>query len=264
MDKHNSNRQAWNEAANFYRKGLKESLEFLKGGGVSLCTQEIKFLSGLDKWCQTAVHFQCAAGTDTLSLINLGAKEVIGVDISEAMIGLARKKSERLGMKARWINSDILSLGNDLDMIADLVYTGQGAINWIMDIQAWAKLIFRTLKPGGRFLIFEGHPVTYFFDTAASELKFDPEFEGYFSRKIYESQGWTPAYVGDLEVSANQQSVKYERAWPISDIINALLDAGLTLKRFEEYPDAYWKEFPNLEETDRMKFPNTFCILMTR
>ena len=258
VDIHQRNNKAWNEAAASYKETMQESIDFLQSAGCSLCEPELKFLQDLGTWCDTAVHLQCAAGTDTLSLINLGAKRVIGVDISEEMIALAREKSRTLNMNAEWINADILGLPVELDGIADLVYTGQGAINWIMDIRAWAKAVYNTLKKGGMFYMFECHPITFMFDMNASTLQFDAEFEGYFANKIYSSQGWTESYVGDLGKKEAEHSVKYERTWPISVVITALINAGLTLKCFEEHPDEYWEEFPNLSSKERENSPIHF------
>lgn len=262
-NRNQSNRKAWNEAALFYEKELEESISFLRNGGWHFCEPELMFLKNLTEWCHTAVHLQCAAGHDTLSLINLGAKKVIGVDISDKMIELARKKSRQLEMSAEWINSDVLNLPKRLNGVADLVYTGRGALNWIMDIDVWAKVVFRTLKKGGRFYIFEGHPITSFFDMSSKEtLQMDPEFEGYFSEKIYCSQDWPDSYIKDLNNIEGKLSKKYEKFWPISKIINALVKVGLRLECFEEHPDKFWEEFPFLKEDERKKFPNTFSLLM--
>ncbi len=264
IQEHDQNREAWNEASEHYRKNLNEDLRFLKGGGKNFCAPELKFLEPLAEKCNRAIHLQCAGGTDTLSLINLGIKEVIGVDISEEMIHIARTKSIELQMPATWIVSDILNTPSELNGKADLVYTGRGAINWIMDIEAWGKVIARLLKPGGFLYLFEGHPVTFFFDMLGSDLKFDTEFQGYFSDKTYQSQKWPKTYVGKIKDREEEQSMKYERAWPISNVITSLLKAGLTLHQFEEHPEAYWKEFPNMPDDVRTKFPNTFSLLMKK
>ena len=264
MSIHLSNKKAWNEAAESYKNELHEDIQFLLKGGISLCKPELKFLEGLGDWCDTAVHLQCAAGTDSLSLINYGAKRVIGVDISDEMIRLAREKSHILEMDAQWVNADILHLPENLNGVADLVYTGQGAINWIMDIQAWAKVVYKTLKNGGKFYMSEGHPIAFMFDMPASTLQFDEEFDGYFAKKLYSSQGLTEDYIGNLSKAEAEHAVKYERAWPVSEVIMALINAGLTLKVFEEHPDEYWKEFPNLSIDEREKFPNTFSLLMVK
>jgi SAM-dependent methyltransferase len=262
---HESNRQAWNEAASYYRTGLESSIELIKRGGMTFCEPEIKHLNALRGGSMNrCIHLQCAAGTDTLSLLNFGAKEVIGVDISEEMIRLAQSKSTLLGLNAKWICSDILNTPSDLNGTADLVYTGKGAINWMMDIQAWAKVIARLLKAGGVLYLFEGHPFTYCFDMNASELMIDPVWRGYFSEIPYESKDWPETYVGKLKETENDQTTKFEKAWPVSRVIDSLLQAGLVLQRFEEHPDKYWDEFQNLPDDLRSRFPNTYSVVMRK
>ena len=74
------------------KKRLKKALSFYEMVVITSAPPELRFLKDLEKWCYTAIHLQCAAGHDTLSLLNLGAHRVIGVDISDKMIELVRKK----------------------------------------------------------------------------------------------------------------------------------------------------------------------------
>ena len=93
---HQSNRAAWNEAAAHYAGDLEERVEFLRAGGTNFGEAEQPYLADLNAWCGRAIHLQCAGGTDTLSLWNLGAKEVVGVDISKDMIAVARQIAQYL------------------------------------------------------------------------------------------------------------------------------------------------------------------------
>jgi hypothetical protein len=167
-------------------------------------------------------------------------------------------------MNAKWLVSDVLATPPELDGTADLVYTGRGAINWIMDIDSWAHVVARLLKPSGRFYLFEGHPITVLFKMDASDLTVDPVYHGYFSKNTYESKGWPDTYVGKIKDRVEDEALKYERVWPISRVISALLGAGLILEIFDEHPDAYWAEFPNMPEEARTKIPNTFSVLMKK
>lgn len=258
---HESNRRAWNEAAAFYQAGMAESIAMLRKGETSFYPPERKFLERLLPQSVRSIHLQCAGGTDSLSLLNLGAREVVGVDISDEMIRIAEEKSRALGMNASWVRSDILETPTSLDGTADFVYTGKGALNWMMDIHAWGKVVARLLKPGGAIYVFEGHPFTYCFDMKASELAIDPVYQGYFATKPYASQDWPGTYVGQLKASVQEQAVKYEKAWPVSQVITALLEAGLTLEAFEEHPDKFWDEFVNLPDELRERFPNTYSVV---
>lgn len=261
---HENNRQAWNEASEHYLKDLDNQISFLKSGKINFCSPEMKFLENLKKGCQRVIHLQCAGGTDTLSFINLGISEVIGVDISEEMIRVASQKSEKLGMNAKWVVSDILDVPANLNSTADLVYTGRGALNWMMDIEGWARVVSRLLRPQGHFYLFEGHPMTYAFDMHSAEMTPDPLYQGYFSKGVYQTHNWPETYVGKLKDNETDQAVKYEKPWPVSSVINALIDAGLSLVCFEEHPDAFWNEFPKMPKEIREKFPNTYSVLMRK
>lgn len=126
--RHEENRAAWNEAAARYEREIESDVAFLKAGGKNLMEPELPFLADLSSWCQRAIHLQCAGGRDTLSLWNQGAHEVVGVDISDRMIEVARRKSEMLNAPATWYRCDLLDTPAELNGTADLVYTGRGSI----------------------------------------------------------------------------------------------------------------------------------------
>jgi ubiquinone/menaquinone biosynthesis C-methylase UbiE len=133
---HQDNRAAWNEAAHFYQHEIEQDVAFLRTGGKNLMAPELAILADLGSWCRRAIHLQCAGGRDTLSLWNQGAAEVIGIDISDVMIQCAQIKSQQLNAPARWYCCDLMGAPAELDGTADLVYTGRGALNWLMDIAA--------------------------------------------------------------------------------------------------------------------------------
>ena len=264
---HAANSAAWNEAAQRYAQEVEEDVAFLRAGGKNLMAPELRILHDLANWCQRAIHLQCAGGRDTLSLWNQGAAEVVGVDISDQMIACARRKAAALDAPATWYCCDLLDTPHELDGTADLVYTGRGAINWIMDIAAWARVAARLLKPGGRLYVFEGHPISSILDPQASELRLDPDpnFGDYFATGLGVSKGWPTEYIPPESVPpVEDQSFKYERHWTLADILNALIAAGLLLECFEEYPDQYWDQLPNLPKTVADKLPHTFSLLLRK
>ncbi|MFI5387663.1 MAG: class I SAM-dependent methyltransferase [Fimbriimonadales bacterium] len=261
---HEDNRKGWNEGAEAYEKELDRWIEFLRNGGENFEPPELAYLQDLDKWCQRAIHLQCAGGTDTLSLWNHGAHEVIGVDISDRMIEVARRKAEAIGANAKWYRSDILETPHELDGTADLVYTGRGAICWIHDLRAWADVVVRLLKPGGKLYIFEGHPITFLWDCTASDYRLDPLYGDYFSDRVFSEQGWPDTYIGDLGKPAEEHAVKHERNWRLGDIVTALSDAGLRFLKLEEHPDSFWNGNPNMPPDTLRKSPQTFSLLMMK
>jgi SAM-dependent methyltransferase len=258
---HESNRAAWNEGALRYAEEVESDIAFLRDGGTNFCPPEFRYLENLGQWCGRAIHLQCAGGRDTLSLWNLGAKEVVGVDISDTMIECARIKSESLHASASWYRSDVLQTPQELNGTADLVYTGRGALCWIMDIGAWAAVAARLLKLGGALYIFDGHPLCWVWDADADHYKLDARYGNYFSTQIEPDQGWSPTYIGDIGIPPEQQTTKYERQWTLGQIINAVIDAGLRIERVEEHPETYWNQFPNMPPALVRRLPNTFSLL---
>lgn len=254
-----SNRAAWNEGAAWYTATNEERVELLEQGKSTFHPIERANLAqfgALDTWCNRAIHLQCASGQDTLSLIVEGAREVVGVDISDKMIENAQWTSDQLGWKAKWYRCDVYDTPKELNGTADLVYTGRGALCWLMDINKWAETVARLLKPNGVFTLFDGHPVTWLFQPDADSLIGDPEtsYFGYWETNV----GWSDAYIGDV---GSDPAPKFERLWTISEVVNALINAGLTLVSLGEHPGTYWDEFPNLSETDKARIPMTFSVV---
>jgi SAM-dependent methyltransferase len=257
--RHESNRQAWNEAVHRYERTFDDDLAFLRTGAVGLHVVEQKILSNLTSWCDVAIHLQCASGRDTLSLRNAGAAQVIGVDISDAMIALARQLSSRLEIDdARWYRCDVLDTPHELDGTADLVYTGQGALTWIHDLRAWAQVVERLLKPGGMLHLYEMHPIVTLFKWDEEQLT--GSGVDYFAEMRW-SRGWSGPYIGDIGIPKAKQARKCERLWPVSSVVQCLLDEGLVLEVLSEHPEAYWPAFPNLSNDLRKTIPMTYRVV---
>src|SRR5688500_14555569 len=83
-------RRAWNRTAAKYVPELDRDVEALRAGTLSFEPGEREPLQrALRPGCR-ALHLQCSHGQDALSLWRLGAGEVIGLDLSSKMLGLAR------------------------------------------------------------------------------------------------------------------------------------------------------------------------------
>jgi len=255
---HDANRLAWNEAAGHYEREIEDDIAFLLAGGKNLMPPELIVLHDLGKWCRRAVHLQCSGGLDTLSLWNQGASEVVGIDISERMIGFARRKSEALSAPALWYAADVLETPHELDATADLVYTGRGALFWLLDIDAWADTVKRLLKPGGWLYVFEGHPLDWVWDPNATQFRL---VDSYFSSEIDESRGWPENFLPEDDV-IKARSAKYGHQWTLGAIVTALANKGLRLELLEEHPIQYWNGMPNLPLPIANQLPHTFSLLM--
>ncbi|HEX2754011.1 MAG TPA: class I SAM-dependent methyltransferase [Candidatus Limnocylindrales bacterium] len=258
---HAANRAAWDEAAERYEGWFDEAVALISGGGSNLFPVEHELIGDLRAGAGTAraIHLQCAGGRDTLSLWNLGAREVVGVDISPRMLELAARLTEATGAPARWIEADVLDTPHELDGTADLVYTGRGAIIWLHDLDGWAAVIGRLLSPMGRLVIFDGHPAEWLFDADEDGRLVATDYDYFGGAEA--SKGWAPEYVDHLSIAEDDQSWKFARAWTLGEIVTALVRAGLRIERLVEYPVDWWAGHRDLNPADRSRVPLSFGIV---
>ena len=180
------------------------------------------------------------------------------------MIAVAEAKGRALNAPATWYRSDILETPHELDGTADLVYTGRGALCWIMDLDAWARVVARLLKPGGKLYLYEGHPVSEMWTMEDATYILDPDYGDYFADQVIASSGWPTTYIGDLGRPEEEHATKHERCWRLSKIVNSVIGAGLTLTRLDEHPDLFWDRFPNMPPEMVRRLPQTMSLLATK
>lgn len=259
---HGANRSAWDQAAERYELWLPEAIELIRSGGTNLLAPELELIGDLHGRCRRAIHLQCAGGRDSLSLWNLGAEEVIGVDFSPRMIDLAERLTAAVGAPARWIVSDVLDTPHELDGTADLLYTGRGALMWLQDLDAWAAVLERLLSPTGRLVLFDGHPAEWLFDVGADGCWVATDYDYFAGPEA--SKGWSSEYIDHLSIEDSDQSWKFARAWTLGEIVTALLAAGLRLERVAEHPTDWWGGHADVRDDERGRIPLSFSVLARR
>jgi SAM-dependent methyltransferase len=259
---HASNRAAWNEAAERYERWLPEAIDLIRSGGTNLLPPELEAIGDLHGRCRRAVHFQCAGGRDTLSLWNLGAEEVVGVDFSPRMLDLARRLSDAVGAPARWIEADVLDTPHELDGTADLLYTGRGSLVWLQDLDAWAAVLHRLLAPDGRLVLFEGHPIEWLFDVGEDGRWFATDYDYFAGPEA--SKGWAPEYIDRLSIPEPDQAWKFARSWTLGEVVTAIASAGLRIDRLAEHPTDWWGGHADVRPEERDRVPLSFTLVARR
>ena len=223
---HDANRAAWDEAAERYEGWFDEAVALIRDGGSNLFPVEAALIGDLHGRCRRAIHLQCAGGRDTLSLWNLGADEVVGIDFSPRMLELARRLTEAVGAPARWIEADVLDAPAELDGTGDLVYTG----SWRADVAAGPRRVGARRRGGcssadGRFVLFDGHPAEWLFDVDRDGRWIATDYDYFAGPEA--SKGWAPEYIDRLSIPDEDQHWKFARAWTLGEVVTALLRAGL-------------------------------------
>jgi 2-polyprenyl-3-methyl-5-hydroxy-6-metoxy-1,4-benzoquinol methylase len=213
-------------------------------------------------------HLQCHIGTDTVSLARAGAARVVGVDFSPSALESARRLAQSCKVNASWVQSDVLDARAAVQGQFDLVYTSIGAICWLNDLGLWAKQIAALLRPGGLFYIRDGHPMLLTVDENAPEPLLRYRYFGDGTAQAWDDD---TTYVGDGKVASIRT---YEWPHSISEILNALIAAGLKILKFDEGRTLPWQFSPLMEfdkevgsfvwpEQLRNIVPCTFTVIAT-
>jgi SAM-dependent methyltransferase len=180
---------------------------------------------------------------DTIRWARHGAR-VTGVDFSDEAIAAARALAARMGVDATFVHSRIDELPSRLNDRFDVVFTSHGALCWLPDLDRWAQVIAHFLAPGGLFYVVDAHPVLQLFDnhgpTPALRLLY-PYFHG---PAPFREEG-TGCYAAP---AAPITSIEHFWLHTLSDVIGALVRAGLRIAAFDEYPVLSWAFFPWMEQ----------------
>mgnify|MGYP006289716447 FL=1 len=231
----------WDERVPLHARSDFYDVEGFKAGRISLMPLEREELGDVSG--RSLLHLQCHFGLDTLSWARLGAR-VTGVDFSPQAIDLARSLAQELELDARFICSDIYALPEVLSQRFDLVYTSYGVLTWLPDLEGWAEVVAHFLRPGGTFYIAEIHPFAMVFSDLEDATDLEVHYP-YFPTPEpmrFEQEG---SYAAPGEET--KQRVTYEWAYPIGDVVDALIGAGLRIEFLHEFPFACFQMVPFLE-----------------
>ena len=236
-----TNRRHWDEVLPLHMKAVSYDVSGFKAGRSNLKPVERAELG--DVRGKTLLHLQCHFGLDTLSWAREGAI-VTGIDFSEPAIEAASSLAQALGIDARFLVSDIYALPDNLDGQFDIVFTSYGAINWLPDMARWAQVAAHFVRPAGTFYVAEFHPISMIFDDDQHITDLQVRFP-YFART--EPLRWE-GYGDYTDRSAKlKNNVTYEWPHPISEVISAIIDAGLRIEFFHEFPESSYKILPFME-----------------
>jgi 2-polyprenyl-3-methyl-5-hydroxy-6-metoxy-1,4-benzoquinol methylase len=235
-----ANRANWDERVPIHTGGDFYDVEAFKAGQQRLRPfelEEVGDVSGKD-----LLHLQCHFGIDTLSWARRGAR-VTGLDFSAPAVEAARALAEEMGLDADFVRSDVYEAGEALGgRTFDVVYTGLGALNWLPDIGRWARVAAGRVRPGGFLYLSEFHPFTNVFADADLTVEHD-----YFHSA--EPEVWDePGTYADLDAET-EHNLTYEWKHTLSDVVTALIDAGLVLEFLHEHDYTLFPRWPVLEKT---------------
>jgi SAM-dependent methyltransferase len=235
MDKYlSANRALWDEwTAINYRSDFYGVAAF-KAGLNKLSAYEIEEVGAVEG--KELLHLQCHFGLDTLCWARLGA-DAIGVDFSSAAIEQARKLAAEVGLRARFVCSDLYELPNHLSKEFDIVYTSRGVLGWLPDLNRWAEIAARFVRPGGFFYITEMHPVALVYDDddGVTELRLRYPYFSLAEPLVIKTRGSYADRTAEVV-----QDFEYSWSHGLGEIVTALAKSGLRIDFLHEFPFCDW------------------------
>lgn len=257
-----SNKKAWGKISedhyHAFKKALSEGTHRLNG----YIEKELGDISS-----KRVIHLQCNTGADTILLARRSA-HATGVDLVPDNIRFARRLADDLKAgNTDFIESDLMTLSEVHDAKYDVVFTSEGVLGWLPDLKVWARTIRKLLKDDGFLYVFEIHPFFLLFDESklhhqVYEIKYP-----YFDRIPDEFDS-----IGGY-ASAERHGVKaYCWMHTLSDIINALTEAGLQIEFLNEFTEMCY-DCGGMEPSDKAglyrfayntdKYPMSFSLKAT-
>ena len=160
------------------------------------------------------------------ALAAMGAS-VTSADISERQLENAEVIAKQLHLDIEFICDDTMKLSRIPGNTFDMVYTSNGTLSWIDDLDGMYRNFCRVLKPGGYAVLYDMHP-----------------FSRPFSGEAFKAPRIVKSY----------QDVFPELHWRLQDIVNSQIRSGLTVCEMAELPalDAsFWFAYDELREKSR-------------
>lgn len=165
----------------------------------------------------------CGTGDSAKKLVELGAKKVLGIDLSSKMIEVANKENNMPNIKYQ-----VMSM-NEIDKIEekfDLVVSSL-AIHYIDDYDGLCKKVYNLLNDGGEFVFLHGHPM----DSAPILKDYSENFviinnKKYFLLSDYNNEGERVSHWFVDGVKTYHRNMGH--------LVNGLIDAGFKLERLLE------------------------------
>lgn len=159
----------------------------------------------------------CGAGQNSIVMAKAGAI-CTALDVSEAMLNQGRRLAEQAGVEINFLHGDLDTLPGFQPGSFDLIHSAYG-IPFSSDPETLIRNCAALLKPGGTLLFSMGHPVY-----AGEWLDLEGE-QGLFLSSYFNP---TP------DVRDGGESGALSRAFPVSEVAEWIVRAGLRLERILE------------------------------
>lgn len=252
-----SNRRAWDIAAQKY---VDENDELLATGPAhSLRECEVDVLGELLARKPRVVHLQSGNGLDDLALTRLGATSVVGVDFSAVTTVAAASRAREVDLRVSYAVADVAACPIRSGS-AGLVYTGQGALCWLPDLDAWASEATRLLEPGGHLFVFDEHPMAPLWTLSAESVGVRDDRSYFGDQRTNDT--FPASAIARFAHDSDIEAIEWQHS--LASVLNAVIRSGLNLVHLAEYPEPFWRPAGVEAAAWDGRLPNSFALLAQR
>ena len=221
-DLHNANRLGWDARAPEWKRLRDED-------GIWRRLPEEPHLAFEGQALETVLEFMgelagkkaCVVGSGdnyaAFALAGLGT-EVTSVDISEQQLQDAASRATELGLEIRFVCADAADLRSLADCSFDLVCSTNGFFVWLADLPMVFSEIARILKEGGYYIFYDVHPFQRPWKDQVQPIE--------MAKHYWDRDPHIP----------NDGGTAHRFHWTLADILNALVESGLDLRKVVESP----------------------------
>ncbi|AFC31493.1 SAM-dependent methyltransferase [Paenibacillus mucilaginosus 3016] len=169
-------------------------------------------------------------GKAAVSLSLLGA-DVTVVDLSPDNARYALELAEAAGVRIRYVVADVMNLPEgEAPRDCDLVIMELGILHWFADLKRFFQVAAAMLKPGGRLIVRDFHPVhRQLLRWKDGGMTADGD---YFDESL--RAGAVPYAVFLTEAERAEVPEVYTRGWTMGDIVTAAAEVGLIIRSLKE------------------------------
>ncbi|MEZ4920875.1 MAG: class I SAM-dependent methyltransferase [Saprospiraceae bacterium] len=231
-----ANKHGWNLRTPVHLDSAMYNVEEWKKGGVSLKPVELTEVGSVEG--KTVLHLLCHFGQDTLSWARLGA-EVTGVDLSDEAIANARRLSDEIGVDGRFICCNVYDLPQHLDEQFDIVFCSFGVLGWLPELEPWAEIVAKYVKPGGFFYLADFHPIVWMLDEEFDFIKYP-----YHNAAVIETDNHGTYSDRDADIHYKEYGWNHS----LSELMNSFLKQGMRIDFFNEHNYSPHNCFPKTVE----------------
>lgn len=218
-----ANKTGWNQRTAFHKDSSFYDLKGFREGKTVLNSIELDEVG--DVTGKSLLHLQCHFGMDTLDWARRGAS-VTGLDFSEEAIATANNLATELSLDAHFVCANVYDLDQQITESFDIVFSSYGVVGWLPDLNKWAQLVAAKVKPGGFFYLAEFHPVVWMFDDNFEKIIYAYDDQGVIETELSGTYADREAPIRGKEYGWNHS---------LSEVINALIQAGLELTSLNEW-----------------------------